>query len=171
LDTRVVAEIEKLRRASLAALRAKHREIFGEEPRSRHREHVFRRVAWRLQALAEGGLSERAHQRARAIACETDLRVVAPSEFLLIGDQQIRTLHGRERRERDTRLPLPGAVLTRHWKGRAIVVEVLAEGFRYEGRRFSSLSAIASEVTGTRWNGLAFFGLVRPVTEKPDAKK
>jgi hypothetical protein len=41
-------------------------------------------------------------------------------------------------------------------------VEVLGEGFRYENRNYTSLSAIAVAVTGTRWNGLAFFGLTRP---------
>jgi hypothetical protein len=67
----------------------------------------------------------------------------------------------RNRREKDSRLPLPGALLTRKWKGRTILVEVLARGFRYENRPYHSLSAIAVAVTGTRWNGLAFFGLTR----------
>ncbi len=55
-------------------------------------------------------------------------------------------------------LQLPGALLSRKWKGRSIPVEVLAKGFRHENRQYSSLSAIAVAVTGTRWNGLAFFG-------------
>jgi hypothetical protein len=63
------------------------------------------------------------------------------------------------RTEQDSRLPLPGALLTRKWKGRTLLVEVLAQGFRYENRHYSSLSAIAVAITGTRWNGLAFFGL------------
>ena len=58
----------------------------------------------------------------------------------------------------------PGALLSRKWKERTILVEVLAEGFRYENRHYPSLSAIAVAVTGTRWNGLAFFGLTRPVS-------
>ena len=66
-------------------------------------------------------------------------------------------------RFQDRRLPLPGALLTRKWKGRTIVVEVLAKGFRYENRSYSSLSAIATAITGTRWNGLAFFGVTRSV--------
>jgi hypothetical protein len=57
---------------------------------------------------------------------------------------------------------LPGALLTRKWKGRTVLVEVLAKGFRHENRQYSSLSAIATAITGTRWNGLAFFGLTRP---------
>jgi hypothetical protein len=63
VDTAVLMEIESLRRATLAALRAKYREVFQEETRVRHREHLFRRIAWRLQALAEGDLSERARGR------------------------------------------------------------------------------------------------------------
>ena len=69
-------EIENLRRESLAALREKYREVFQEETRSRHREHLFRRIAWRLQALAEGDLSERARGRAHQIARDADLRGV-----------------------------------------------------------------------------------------------
>ena len=60
VDNAVLMEIEKLRRASLAGLREKFREVFHEEARSRHRGHLFRRIAWRLQALAEGDLTERA---------------------------------------------------------------------------------------------------------------
>jgi hypothetical protein len=54
---------------------------------------------------------------------------------------------------------LPGTLLTRQWRGRTILVEVLPDRFRFENRLYNSLSAIAVAVTGTRWNGLAFFGL------------
>ena len=163
MDPAVWTEIENLRRASLAALREKYREVFQEATRSRHREHLFRRIAWRLQALAEGDLSERARSRAQQIARDADLRTVAPRDFLTVGEERIRTTRGdRNRREQDSRLPLPGTRLTRNWKGRTLLVEVLAKGFQYENRHYSSLSAIAVAVTGTRWNGLAFFGLTRP---------
>ena len=52
-----------------------------------------------------------------------------------------------------------GAILRRNWQGRQIEVVVTAEGFRWEGKRYRSLSAVASAVTGTRWNGPRFFGL------------
>ena len=163
MDPAVWTEIENLRRASLAALREKYREVFQEATQSRHREHLFRRIAWRLQALAEGDLSERARSRAQQIARDADLRTVAPRDFLTVGEERIRTTRGdRNRREQDSRLPLPGTRLTRNWKGRTLLVEVLAKGFQYENRHYSSLSAIAVAVTGTRWNGLAFFGLTRP---------
>jgi hypothetical protein len=166
MDSAVLMEIEYLRRASLTALREKYREVFQEETRVRHREHLFRRIAWRLQALAEGDLSQRARERAQQIAREADLRMVAPPDFVTVGGERIRTAPGdRNRREQDSRLPLPGVLLTRKWKGRTILVEVLEKGFRYENRHYSSLSAIAVAITGTRWNGLAFFGLTRPASQ------
>jgi DUF2924 family protein len=68
VERAVLMEIENLRRASLTGLREKYRTVFQEETRCRHREHLFRRIAWRLQALAEGDLSERARGRAHQIA-------------------------------------------------------------------------------------------------------
>ena len=160
MNTAILMEIEKLRRASLGALRAKHREVFQEETRCRHREHLFRRIAWRLQALAEGDLSERASERARQIARDADLRVVAPRDFFTVSGERVETTGGdRNRRQPDSRLPLPGTLLSRKWRGRALLVEVLPNGFRYENRHYTSLSAVAVAITGTRWNGLAFFGL------------
>src|SRR5712691_8018013 len=176
MDTAVLREMESLRRASMTDLRKKYREVFQEETRCRHREHLFRRIAWRLQALAEGDLSERARGRAHQIAQDADLRMVAPRDFFTVGGECVQTTPGeRSRRQPDRRLPLPGALLTRKWKGRTILVEVLAKGFRYENRHYSSLSAIAVAITGTRWNGLAFFGLTRPAgvqrKERPRAEK
>ena len=91
-----------------------------------------------------------------------------------MGGERVQTTGDLNRREQDRRLPLPGTLLTRSWKGRTILVEVLAKGFRYENRQYSSLSAIATAITGTRWNGLAFFGLTHPARERkeqPSAKK
>ena len=175
MNTAVLREMESLRRASMAELRKKYQEVFQEETRCTHREHLFRRIAWRLQALAEGDLSERARGRAHQIAQDSDLRINAPRDFFTVGGEPVQTTGDQNRRQQDRRLPLPGALLTRKWKGRTIVVEVLAKGFRYENRSYSSLSAIATAITGTRWNGLAFFGLRSPVRrvrkERRRAKK
>jgi Protein of unknown function (DUF2924) len=174
MNNAVLTEIESLRRASMADLRKKYREAFQEETRCTHREHLFRRIAWRLQALAEGDLSERARERAHLIAQDGDLRINAPREFFIVGGERVRTTGDRKQREQDRRLPLAGSLLTRKWKGRTVLVEVLAKGFRYENRQYSSLSAIAVAITGTRWNGLAFFGLTSPAParkERPSAKK
>jgi hypothetical protein len=63
----------------------------------------------------------------------------------------------------DSRLPMPGSLIVKKYKDRTLVVKVLDNGYEYEGCRFTSLSALAGEITGTRWNGFAFFGLEKKV--------
>ena len=65
------------------------------------------------------------------------------------------------RASRDLRLPKPGDVLSRRYKGEDLIVRVLEAGFEFEGRRYRSLSGVAKAVTGAHWNGLLFFGIVR----------
>ena len=93
------------------------------------------------------------------IANDADLRIRAPKGFLEQGDAAGRTIVSRFNGSKDARLPVPGSEITREYRGKQIVVRVLEDGFEYDGRRFRSLSAIACEVTGTRWNGFLFFGL------------
>jgi hypothetical protein len=59
-------------------LRRRHVELFGEENHAGNRQYLFRRIAWRIQALAEGGLTERARRRAEFLARDADLRTTAP---------------------------------------------------------------------------------------------
>jgi hypothetical protein len=75
--------------------------------------------------VAEGDLSERARERASQIAQDADLRILAPRDFFSVGGERVRTT-----RDRNRRLPLPGTLLSRKWKGRTVLVEVLAKGFR-----------------------------------------
>ena len=166
MNTDVWMGIEKLRQASIGDLRARYREVFQEETACRNWSRLFRRIAWRLQALAEGDLSDRARQQAHQIARDADLRMLPPKGFLDEHGGSVRATP-RDGAPRDPRLPAPGTRLTRKWREKTIVVEVLHAGFRFEGRPYSSLSAIASAVTGTRWNGLSFFGL----TGKADGKE
>jgi hypothetical protein len=160
----VVAAIEQLRSLNVIALRKKYQHLFGDQSRSSNKQYLFRRIAWRLQANAEGGLSERACHRAVQIADEADLRTRAPKGFLSAQVSAASTVEHAQA-QRDGRLPASGSLLTRRLNDRQIVVKVLAEGFEFESRHYRSLSAIAREVTGTRWNGLLFFGL----TERRDA--
>jgi DUF2924 family protein len=165
MDAGVLAAMDALRDLKIVALRREYRELFGEDSRSSNRQFLLRRLLWRLQANAEGDLSERARRRAAEIVKDADLRTRAPKGF---SPQDALTSHAwpdRSRPRRDSRLPASGTLLTRRLADRQIVVKVLEEGFEYESRRYRSLSAIAREVTGTRWNGLLFFGL----TERRDA--
>ena len=158
MDPTVIRSIEELGSSKIPALKKRYRELFGEESKSSNKQFLFRRVAFRLQANAEGDLSERARRRIGDIADDRDLRVRAPKEFIARPEQDFGSID-RKAPPKDGRLPGPGTVLTRRLGDRQIVVKVLAEGFEYESRRYRSLSAIAREVTGTRWNGLLFFGL------------
>src|SRR6202035_4311542 len=156
----VVAATEQLRTLNVIALQKKYQEVFKDASRSSNKQYLFRRIAWRLQANAEGGLSERACHRAVQIADEADLRTRAPKGFLSAQVSASATsTTDRSQPQRDARLPASGSLLTRRLNDRQIVVKVLADGFEFESRHYRSLSAIAREVTGTRWNGLLFFGL------------
>jgi hypothetical protein len=94
------------------------------------------------------------------IADDTDLRIRAPEGFF-VDARAADTASPLDRAGagKDRRIPSPGTLLTRQFENRRIVVKVLHDGFEYQSQRYRSLSAIAREVTGTRWNGPLFFGL------------
>jgi Protein of unknown function (DUF2924) len=142
-----------LQRLTLNELRDKYAEVHGEPTRTGNRTWLIRRIAWRLQALAEGDLSARARQRAAELAHDADLRVLAPRATQTAADTaQTPTARGKV----DPRLR-PGTVLTRVYKGQTLQVHVRADGFEFAGTRYSSLSAVAKAVTGSHWNGRLFF--------------
>ena len=149
--------IEECRKLPLQALRTKYQKLFGESPRSGQKDYLFRRIAWRMQANQYGDLSDQARQRALAIADDRDLRLHVPQKSELKNGAPVSG--ARIHRSTDLRLPLPGTVLTRSFKGKTVKVCVLPDGFRYQDRRFRSLSAVAEHITGTRWNGYVFFSL------------
>ena len=148
-------EITALERMTLPDLRRKYAEAFGESTTSRHKPFLIRRIIWRMQANEEGGLSERARQRARELAADSDVRLTAPRNKAAApgGPTIVETLQIAQ----DERLPMPGAIITRPYKGATIEVRVLPHGFDYEGEIYRSLSAVAKKVTGTHWNGYHFF--------------
>ena len=151
-------ETDALRKMTLAQLRQKYADTFGESTRSRHKEFLIRRILWRLQANEEGSLSERARQRAKELAIGADVRLTAPRSQSMDEagpSSRVAALHLSQ----DARLPLPGAILTREYKGERIEVRVLPGGFEYEGEIYRTLSAVARKVTGTHWNGYHFFKL------------
>jgi Protein of unknown function (DUF2924) len=157
MDDALRNEIGSLRKLTTRGLKDRYRELFGEPSPSSNRDHLFRRVAWRLQAKAEGDLSDRALRRAKQLANDSDLRLRAPSGFW----QEFERTEAAKpvTATRDPRLPPIGTILRRSYRGQGIEVTVRADGFDYQGQTYAALSSIAFAVTGTRWNGFAFFGL------------
>jgi Protein of unknown function (DUF2924) len=160
----VAKEVTALRQLTLSELRARYAELFGEVMRAGNRVTLVRRIIWRLQALAEGGLSERARQRARELANDADRRLLPP----MAPPAPQPNLAPTPRPEpaptvvhKNEGMPLPGTVLTRVYKGVTLEVRVLRDGFAFEGQVFSSLSALAQAITGAHWNGRLFFGVHR----------
>ena len=164
MDPTLITALQALPDLKVAELKKRYCELFGEASKSSNKHFLFRRIAWRLQANGEGDLSERARRRATEIADDRDLRIRAPRDFVTRADSGSWVVD-RTGPPKDGRLPMPGTLLTRRLSDRRIVVKVLKDGFEFESRRYRSLSAIAREVTGTRWNGLLFFGL----TDRCDA--
>ena len=148
--------IAALGRMTVTQLRAKYLEVFGEPSRSGNRDFLFKRVAWRVQSLAEGGLSERARRRAEELARDADIRTMIPRSPATAAPARTVT---RPAPTAHDRLPIPGTVLTRRYRGKQVDVTVLPAGFEHDGQTYRSLSAVAKAVTGSHWNGHLFFGL------------
>jgi hypothetical protein len=162
METAMRKEIDELSRMTVGQLRQKYLEAFGEQSRSNHKQFLFRRIAWRIQALAEGGLSERARRRALEIANDADLRIRAPKTNFgkdVALDPKLSVSRKVATAPLDPRLPPPGTYLEREYKGRRVIAKVLVDGFEFDGEIYRSLSAIAHEATGTKWNGFLFFNL------------
>lgn len=155
----VEKELAELRRMTPRELRQKYRDVFSEVSRSGHKQWLVKRIIWRLQANAEGGLSERARQRALELANDADLRLKAPATPRVPPEPSRRPLTYKGHLGNDRRLPMPGAVITRDYKGQTLHVHVLADGLEFEGTRYGTLSAVAKAITGTHTNGYLFFRL------------
>ena len=163
MSANLAQEIANLLRQTVAQLRSRFAEVFGEMTNAHNKSWLIKRLAWRLQAVAEGGLSERARQRAAELANDADLRLSPPKphrdrhpgEEAMPNDAPDPAL----RVQADDRLPLPGTILTRLYKGQQLQVTILDQGFAFQGKVYGSLSAVAKAITGSHCNGFLFFRL------------
>ena len=139
-------QIANLQNSTVAELDAQFRRLFGRPPRRRHPTYLRKRISFRLQENAFGGLPGPARAELERLVSELRLPDAAPQDR--VGDGKAPA--GR---------PRPGTTLQREWRGNRITVEVLADAFAWNGNRYGSLSAVAGAVTGQHLNGRAFFGL------------
>jgi hypothetical protein len=137
----VLSQLAALKGASAPALKAKWRELFESEPPQYNRRCLESRLAYRIQELAYGGLSRETLERLRAMAKQYDNKSAT------------------ERKARPVHRPIAGTQLIREWQGISHCVTVRTDDFEYLGRPYKSLSSVAHEITGTKWNGWVFFGL------------
>ena len=137
----IPARLAALKATPLPRLKAHWRDPFGSEPPSYNRRFLESRLAYRIQELAYGGLKPETIKRLEALG----------EQF---ADRNITRRHIRH-----DAMPIAGTRLVREWQGLEHTVTVLTDGYEWQGRPYRSLSAIARFITGTRWNGLAFFGL------------
>ena len=154
----IAREVATLKRMTVKELRGRYVEVFGEATRTGNKDWLWKRIAWRMQANAEGGLTERARRRAEELANDADLRVRRPPDRPTPSPASTSTKAKVDFGDRAGEL-MPGTVLTRPYKGRTITVTVRDDGFEFEGDVYRSLSAVAKAVTGSHWNGNYFFGV------------
>ncbi|WP_426747390.1 DUF2924 domain-containing protein [Myxococcus faecalis] len=161
----VPQQVAALATMPVPELAAKYLELYGEPTRSRNRDYLKKRLAFRIQELAEGGLSPRAVARIAELGDKLPerwrMRQVAETRASAPPPPPPAPVDGRTAavNGRDARLPKPGTVLTRVFKGTQHRVTVREGGIEYEGQLHRSLSSVAKLITGTAWNGFTFFGI------------
>mgnify|MGYP000880058040 CR=1 FL=1 len=137
----IPARIAALKTASTPELKKQWRALFNTEPPAFNRRFLETRLAYRIQELTYGGLKPDTVKRLEALGEQFD------------GGSPM------TRRIRTDLKPITGTRLIREWQGAAHEVIVHCDHFEYQGRPYKSLSHIARQITGTVWNGWAFFGL------------
>lgn len=137
----IPARLAALKTMALPELKEQWRTLFGAEAPGYNRRYLESRLAYRIQELAYGGLKPETKKRLE-----------------VLGEQFADKNTTRSRIRHDV-MPITGTRLLREWQGIEHTVTVLTEGYEWQGRPYRSLSAVARAITGTRWNGLVFFGL------------
>ncbi len=153
MDLSITGQIAALRRMTVGELREQWQRLYDEPTRSRNKDYLWKRLAWRVQELAHGGLSDRAKQRIEELAPDGFVRARTPNVAPPAADPE-------RRAPRDPRLPSPGTVITKQYKGRELRVVVRDDGVEFDGAMHPSMTALAKHVTGCRSiNGRLFWGL------------
>jgi len=146
MEPTTLQQVTAIQKMPLSALRERWRALLGPEPPKAYKpEQLIRRLAYRVQELHYGGLSQAAQRHLEEIADR---------------DEHRRNRRGPSRQMRD--IPAAGTRFVREWDGQEHVVTATHDGgFEYTGRRYRTLTAVAKAITGQHTNGRRFFGLYR----------
>ena len=155
-DNNLITAIMAMKAASLEELTAKYAELFGQaSPCSGNKVFLWRRIAHKLQENAYGGLSGAAEGRIQTLIAQYD----PVNNKALRPGNAVAVTENKPKKKRDMRLPIPGTVITKEYKGQIIEIRVMDGGFDYKGTVYKTLTAIAKVITGAHWNGFLFFNL------------
>jgi len=149
----VLSQIAELGNLPMCDINARWQELFNQDPPTHNRQFLERRIAYQLQENAyrkvNGHVLDRNKERIQALIAQSKRKDPRRKEGLA-----------------------PGTMLTREYRGRTHIVDVLDDGtFAFEGRPYKSLSRIALEITGAAWSGPAFFGVRTLIEAKQRSKR
>lgn len=141
-DLTIIKQITKLQSMTAQELDNVWRTMFDHEPEVNSRKYIIGKIAYRIQELAYGALATETEDKIKACAKETQRKSLAsitknPKKFR----------------------PAIGTIIAKKYHNKIHEVMVVNDGFSYGGSVYKSLSAIANKITGTKWNGLKFFGV------------
>jgi len=151
-----LSQIMELKEKSLNELKTKYEELFpGQKSPSNNKVFLWRKITYRLQELEYGGISAETQSKIQQLIQQYD-----PINNKALRPNNIPEIQSKKSGiSRDKRLPIPGTVITKEYKGISLQVKVLKSGFEYNSKVYKTLTAIAKEVTGAHWNGYLFFNL------------
>lgn len=142
MDPKVTSKLAALELLSMEELKPLWRKYFNNDPMRFQRDYMVRRIAYQIQSRAYGGLPKAVRNKLKRLAED--------------GQETVR----------EQVQVTPGTRLMREYKGERIHVAVLGDGFEFKGKRYKSLTAIATELMGSRTSGPKFFGLLRGGDER-----
>jgi hypothetical protein len=153
----LITEIMALRSSSIDELVKKYSELFpGKKPPTNNKIFLWKQIAYKLQEMACGGISNEAKMQIIDLIEKYDpINNKALRPQVVSAGKSVVSIPFM----RDKRLPIPGTVIHKKYKGQDIHVKVLDKGFEYKDKYYRSLTAIAFELTGAHWNGFSFFNL------------
>ena len=151
-----LSQIMELKEKSLGELKTKYDELFpSQKAPSNNKVFLWRKIAYRIQKLEYGGISGEVKDRIQELIRQYD----PINNKALRPDTTTENRPKKQSLSRDKRLPIPGTVIIKEYKGTKLEIKVLESGFEYHNKVYKSLTAIAKEVTGAYWNGYLFFNL------------
>jgi len=156
MSENTISKIMALKEISLDELEKKYEEVFdGKKAPSNNKVYLWRKIAYRIQELEYGSISQETQNKIQEFIQKYD-----PVNNKALRPESASPEHSKKGKfSRDKRLPIPGTVITKEYKGIALQVKVAESGFEYNNKIYKSLTAIAKEITGAHWNGYLFFNL------------